>query len=76
MTGSATKQSSFLFRGIKAGLLRFARNDGKLWRRDLAARFARVLPGNFRPLQSEGAGNAGRTMHPQPRMQNKISIRA
>jgi hypothetical protein len=27
-------------------------------------------------LQSEGAGNAGRTMHPQPRMQNKMSTRA
>jgi hypothetical protein len=28
------------------------------------------------PSQSEGAGNAGRSMHPQPRMQNKNSIRA
>src|SRR6266404_6479219 len=26
---------------------------------------------NFRPLISEGAGNAGRSMHPQPRVQNK-----
>src|SRR4029077_2245957 len=38
---------------------------------DLAARTARVLPGR-RPFErSEGAGNAGRTMHPQPRMQMK-----
>jgi hypothetical protein len=36
--------------------------------RDLAARFARVLLGTFRPLQSEGVGNAGRPMHPQPRV--------
>jgi hypothetical protein len=27
------------------------------------------------PLKSEGAGNAGRAMRPQPRMQNKTSIR-
>src|SRR6202051_1658536 len=32
--------------------------------RDLAARYARVLPVNYRPLQSEGAGNAGRPMRP------------
>jgi hypothetical protein len=32
--------------------------------RDLAARFARVLPETSRPLQSEGAGNAGRPMRP------------
>jgi hypothetical protein len=27
-------------------------------------------------FKTEGAGNAGRSMRPQPRMQNKISIRA
>jgi hypothetical protein len=27
-------------------------------------------------LQSKGAGNAGRSMRPQPRMQNKISMQA
>src|SRR5450631_3077882 len=32
--------------------------------RDLAARFARDLPVISRPLQSEGAGNAGRPMRP------------
>src|SRR6266851_5398750 len=32
--------------------------------RDLAAHFARVLPSTSRPLQSEGAGNAGRPMRP------------
>ncbi len=35
-------------------------------------RFAR----DFLTLSSEGAGNAGRSMRPQPRMQNKMSIRA
>ena len=30
---------------------------------------------NLSPFETEGAGNAGRSMHPQPRMQNKISIR-
>ena len=34
--------------------------------RDLAAEDARVLLLMFRPLQSEGAGNAGCPMHPQP----------
>src|SRR5258705_5510045 len=43
--------------------------------RDLAAAFARGLPKTSRLLRSEGAGNAGRSMHPQPRMQNKTSIR-
>src|ERR1700716_2874835 len=32
--------------------------------RGLAARFARVLVSSSRPLQSEGAGNAGRPMRP------------
>jgi len=60
----------------KAGLLRgachraalradpLARNDGGTHLRDLAARFARGFSGSFRPLQSEGAGNAGRPMRP------------
>ena len=54
-------QLSFLLRD---GLLRFARNDGKIRVRDLAAHFARVLALTFRPLPSEGAGNAGRPMRP------------
>ena len=41
--------------------------------RDLAA-CARVLPTKSRFLKSEGAGNAGRWMRPQPRMQIKVSI--
>jgi hypothetical protein len=55
----------------EAGLLRrFApRNDVKIRLRDLAAHFARVLPETSRSLKSEGAGNAGRPMRPQPRMQ-------
>jgi hypothetical protein len=36
--------------------------------RILAARFARVLPTMFRPFRKEGAGNAGRSMRPQPRV--------
>jgi hypothetical protein len=32
---------------------------------------ARVLPGTSCPLESEGAGNAGRPLRPQPRVQNK-----
>ena len=60
----------------KAGLLRgachravlradpLARNDGGTHLRGLAARFARGFSGSFRPLQSEGAGNAGRPMRP------------
>jgi hypothetical protein len=38
---------------------------------DLAAPFARVLPSTSRSLKAEGAGNAGRSMHPQPRVQHK-----
>ncbi len=61
------------------GLLRYARNDGGLHRpsnlnrqtrlHDLAARFARGLPSNFLTLQTEGAGNAGCTLHPRSRVQ-------
>jgi hypothetical protein len=40
-------------------------NFRQAWPRDLAARIARVLALAFRPLQSEGAGNAGRPMRPQ-----------
>src|SRR5260370_27152751 len=36
-----------------------------------AARGARVVHESFGPKKSEGAGNAGRTMHPQPRVRNK-----
>ena len=38
--------------------------------RGLAACFARGLPSMFRPLQSEGAGNAGCALHPRSRVQN------
>ena len=55
------------------GLLRRVapRNDGKVQVRDLAAGFARGLVCSFRPLQSEGAGNAGRSMRPQPCVRRK-----
>src|SRR5258707_5641929 len=36
-----------------------------------AARCARVVHESFGPKKSEGAGNAGCTMHPQPRVQMK-----
>ena len=46
-------------------------NDGETYLRDLAARLcARVLL--FRSaLLEKGVGNAGRPMHPQPRVRNK-----
>src|ERR1700759_5150848 len=40
------------------------RNNDQTRLRGLAACFARGLAGSFRPLQSEGAGNAGRPMRP------------
>ena len=39
-------------------------SDVQIQFRDLAAYFARGLPLNSRPLQTEGAGNAGRPMRP------------
>src|SRR4051794_26096468 len=51
-----------------------SRNDGGgncTHVRDLAARYARVLLYVLPSETSEGAGNAGRSMRPQPRMQNK-----
>ena len=46
-----------------------AGNDVQICVRDLAACFARVLSSTSRPLNSEGAGNAGRSARPQPRVQ-------
>jgi hypothetical protein len=54
-------QLSFL---LRYGLLRCARNDDGTHLRDLAACFARGLACSFGPLNSEGAGNAGRPMRP------------
>ena len=62
---------SFLAR--RDGLLRFARNDVKskyasaISRRDAPEFFMKSI----RPEKSEGAGNAGCPMHPQPRVQMK-----
>jgi hypothetical protein len=53
-----------------------AGNDDQTHLRDLAARFARVLACWSRPLQSEGAGNAGRPMRPQPRVRGVESTKA
>src|SRR5579863_2903176 len=53
-----------------------AGNDGRAHFRDPAARPARVLPSTSRSLKSEGAGNAGCTMHPQPRVENAKTTRA
>src|SRR5450759_1655212 len=52
------------FRFAPPGLLNCFRSVCKTRLRDLAARYARGLPVNSRPLQSEGAGNAGRPMRP------------
>jgi hypothetical protein len=38
--------------------------------------FARGLPEFRVPLKSEGAGNAGRAMHPQPRVPKEKSTQA
>jgi len=58
-----------------------ARSLDPLARNDVETR-ARASRGAVRPSYasipplSEGAGNAGRALRPQPRMQNKTSIRA
>jgi hypothetical protein len=39
--------------------------------RDLAARFRPSFASSFAALRTEGAGNAGRSMHPQPRVRMK-----
>jgi hypothetical protein len=41
----------------------------------ISPRLAREFCRKRQPSKSEGAGNAGRSMRPQPRMQNKMSIR-
>jgi hypothetical protein len=75
-----TKQSSFLNFRKKAGLLRGACHRARIrairWlamtcNNILAARCVRVLQEKSCPMKTEGAGNAGRTMHPQPRVRNK-----
>jgi hypothetical protein len=48
-----------------------ARNDVEAHFRDLAACFRASFTRNVRPQKSEGAGNTGRSMRPQPRVQNK-----
>jgi len=48
----------------------FADDDGRecgAWIRDPAARCARVVHENLRP-ETEGVGNAGCPLHPQPRV--------
>ena len=62
---------------ISSASLRAAQHPGHVdkhprSRRALRPRFAN----NFLTLRKEGTGNTGRSMHPQPRMQNKMSIRA
>ncbi|HWX05383.1 MAG TPA: hypothetical protein VN065_06105 [Bradyrhizobium sp.] len=66
---SEAKQSISPLDAKKAGLLRFARNDGKTRIRIPAARFRPSLA-NHPPYK--GVGNAGRPMHPQPRVGKKI----
>jgi hypothetical protein len=57
--GDNTKNADSIFK---------QRHDLQTQFRDLAACFARGLACSFGPLNSEGAGNAGRPMHPQPRV--------
>src|SRR5260370_20432212 len=47
------------------------RREFQMCLRDLAARCARVFAKTIRPKKTEGAGNAGCPMHPQPRVQNE-----
>src|SRR4051794_20059028 len=72
---SGAKQSMARHCQIEDGLLRSARNDGKILLRDLkhtsaispqAREFCREICASE---TSEGAGNAGRSMRPRPRMQ-------
>jgi hypothetical protein len=69
---SEAKQSILPF-ARRHGLLRFARNDGKgKYDSAISRRGApEVCKSCFASLRIEGAGNAGRSMRPQPRMQNK-----
>jgi hypothetical protein len=48
-----------------------SRNDGEIQLRDLAACFSREFYQKRRALLKEGAGNAGRSMRPQPGGQKK-----
>ena len=53
-------------------MLGFARNDVNYARTfDPAARIAPEVMRKIKSLPKEGAGKAGRRMHPQPRVQNK-----
>src|ERR1700685_1941645 len=54
--------------GSRAAYPNFRQQQTQL--HDLAASLARGIH-LFLALQSKGAGNAGRSMHPQPRVQNK-----
>jgi hypothetical protein len=70
---SEAKQSTSQRRQIKDGLLRCARNDDGGYLRHTFAISPRVRASFDQPVcpeRSEGAGNAGRSMRPQPRMQN------
>src|SRR6266478_7623875 len=58
----------------KCGLLRrlAPRNDGALrYDSTIPRREAPEFCKNHPPSKTEGAGNAGRSMHPQPRVRNK-----
>jgi hypothetical protein len=71
---SAAKQS-IAQQTRKNGLLRCARNDGRTRLPDLAACFARGLQEMSALEKSEGAGNAGRSMHPQSGGQKRVEGR-
>ena len=71
-TSLRAKQAIHLFAVPRHGLLRFARNDGDstectfAFSRRMCPRFARKSS----PSKTEGAGNAGCTLHPRSRVQS------
>src|SRR6266404_8650016 len=44
----------------------------RVWIRDPAAPYARVMCQRFAPEGNEGAGKAGCPLHPQPRVRNQV----
>jgi hypothetical protein len=59
---------------VANGLLRCARNDGK-HSFAFSPRIRASFAGNIPPSESEGAGNAGCTLHPRSRVQTGLEMR-
>src|SRR5579859_3876392 len=71
LLGATRRSNPFFLCAAKMDCFASARNDGEVHLRILAADFARVLLQRPALTRTEGAGNAGRSLRPQPRMQNK-----